>query len=60
LYDVGARDVLVMDWPDLGLQPAAHAPELPPEVAIGLTALTQAHNAALESALNALEQRHPS
>lgn len=59
LYSIGARDVLVMDLPDLGLLPSAHAPGVPPEAAAQQTALTQAHNAALETALNALQQRRP-
>jgi phospholipase/lecithinase/hemolysin len=53
LYDIGARDVLVLDLPDLGLLPGAGP------TASQQTALSAAHNQALEAALDALQQRHP-
>jgi phospholipase/lecithinase/hemolysin len=46
LYDAGARDVLIMDIPDLGAVPNANPAQ---------TAITVAHNAALDAALGTLD-----
>ena len=50
LYDVGARDIIVVNLPDLGVIPiTAGTPQSPL-----LTQLTQAHNALLAAQLSAL------
>lgn len=54
LYDVGGRNFLVVNLPDLGIIPEANNPELPasPEV---LTALVNTHNSLLDSTVDELE-----
>lgn len=52
LYRSGARDVMVLNLPDLGLVPGESDPQ-------SATALSLAHNAALKSALDALHARYP-
>ena len=52
LYQSGARDVMVMNLPDLGLVPGAGDPATE-------TALSLAHNAALKAALDTLDAQIP-
>jgi phospholipase/lecithinase/hemolysin len=54
LYEMGARDVLVLDLPDLGLLPGAG---IDPAQAMQQSELTRQHNAALAKALTQLERR---
>jgi len=53
LYDLGARDVMVMNLPDLGLVPANAQNPGP------ATALSVAHNAALKTALDKVQVQLP-
>lgn len=53
LYRLGARDVMVLDMPDLGLIPANSGDPGPP------TALTLEHNRILASELQRLQSRYP-
>jgi phospholipase/lecithinase/hemolysin len=55
LYQLGARDVIVVNIPNLGLAPLIAAPELK----VGLDHVSQLHNAALASALSALSATLP-
>jgi phospholipase/lecithinase/hemolysin len=52
LYQLGARDVIVLDLPDLGLIPANGGD---PQA----SAISAAHNSELDSALAALQARYP-
>ncbi len=54
LYDIGARDFLVLNLPDLGLLPEANNPNLPasPEQ---LSQLSDTHNLLLDSTIDELE-----
>jgi phospholipase/lecithinase/hemolysin len=54
LYDVGGRNFLVVNLPNLGIIPEANNPELPasPEE---LTALVNTHNSLLDSTVDELE-----
>jgi phospholipase/lecithinase/hemolysin len=54
LYEMGARDVLVVDLPDLGLLPGA---SVDPAQAMQQSELTRQHNAALSQELTRLERR---
>jgi phospholipase/lecithinase/hemolysin len=56
LYKLGARNVMVLDLPDLGLIPAnlVH-----PDVSAAASAVSAAHNAALDSTLDRLQTRYP-
>ena len=53
LYRLGARDVMVLDMPDLGLIPANSGDPAPP------TALTLEHNRILARELGRLQERYP-
>jgi outer membrane lipase/esterase len=57
LSQLGARDIMVLNLPDLGTLPI-NAP-LPPEVRAALTALTTLHNALLEQSLGMLAPTLP-
>jgi phospholipase/lecithinase/hemolysin len=56
LYRLGARDVMVLDIPDLGLIPAN---AINPEVAKAASAISSAHNIKLNEMLVALQARLP-
>ncbi len=56
LYQLGARDVMVLDLPNLGLLPAN---AIDPDAADAAAALTIAHNSALATALNKVRNRFP-
>jgi phospholipase/lecithinase/hemolysin len=58
LYRLGARDVMVLDIPDLGLIPA-NAANPNPEVAKAASAISNAHNIKLNEMLVALQARLP-
>lgn len=70
LYDVGGRNFLVVNLPDLGIIPEANNPELPaspevltselgeetsPKARASLTALVNTHNSLLDSTVDRLE-----
>ncbi|CAN5806325.1 SGNH/GDSL hydrolase family protein [soil metagenome] len=55
LYELGARDFLVPNLPDMGLSPLMRAQGLGPQ----FTQLTQAHNALLNATLNSLAASLP-
>ena len=58
LYKIGARDVMVLDLPDLGLIPAnMFHPD--PRVAPAASETSRMHNAALDAALLRLRARYP-
>jgi len=54
LASVGAKDILVVNLPNLGILPATSGN---PQRSIGLSALTNAHNSFLASTLNSLSQQ---
>ncbi|MEO5739589.1 MAG: SGNH/GDSL hydrolase family protein [Vicinamibacterales bacterium] len=56
LYEMGARDVIVLDLPDLGKIPAN---AIDPVTSADATAISAAHNAQLDSALARLQARYP-
>ena len=56
LYKLGARDVMVLNLPDLGLIPANM---IDPEVSAAATEGSRLHNLALDAALSRLRSRYP-
>jgi phospholipase/lecithinase/hemolysin len=58
LYQLGARNVMVLDLPDLGLIPA-NLSHPDPRVSPAATEVSLAHNAALDSSLDHLQPRYP-
>jgi phospholipase/lecithinase/hemolysin len=56
LYRLGARNVVILDLPDLGLIPANAGD---PNASAAASAVSAAHNAALEGALARLQTRFP-
>jgi phospholipase/lecithinase/hemolysin len=57
LYELGARDVIVLDLPNLALLPGVAGQ--PPEVRAQLAEVTTIHNDLLGAALDALAVTHP-
>ena len=56
LYQLGARDVMVLDLPDLGKIPANI---IDPEASAAGSAISAAHNALLEAELTRLQAQYP-
>jgi phospholipase/lecithinase/hemolysin len=56
LYRLGARNVIVLDLPNLGLLPGN---AIDPDVSAAATAISAAHNLALSSALARLQLKYP-
>ena len=61
LYSAGARNILVLNLPDLGSLPSISDPNLqyPPGTSTALTSLTLQHNSDLASALHRIRSKSP-